>query len=390
LFAAVAGSGGFAAGVQAAIEAMLQSPQLLYRIERGRGVADESGEQITDYEAATRLSYLLRGTAPDAALLDAAAAGELSTPAGVAEQARRLVNDPGVAERVNDFHARWLRLESLSGASKDAALFPEFSAQLLDSMRAETTRFIEQTTLQGGGAVSALLTAPYGFVDARLASLYGLTGDFASGLTRVDFPAASPRGGLLTQASFLSGHSSASRQTSPVLRGVFVLRRLLCQDIPDPPPNAQSMEPEPSALPLVTTRDYFEWKTSMSSCQGCHTRINPVGFAFEDFDAIGRYREQEAGASIDATGTLNLGGALLRVDGGKELAAAIANRPETLACYARNWLRYLWGRADTVADLHTLTLLRQRLAASDYGVRDLLVDVTQSAAFLHLASLESP
>jgi Protein of unknown function (DUF1592)/Protein of unknown function (DUF1588)/Protein of unknown function (DUF1595)/Protein of unknown function (DUF1585)/Protein of unknown function (DUF1587) len=386
--AATSAGGSVLAGVQAVVEAMLQSPHFLYRIERGRGVVDELGEQITDYEAATRLSFMLRGTSPDAALLDAAAAGELSTPAGIAQQAQRLVNDPAVAERVYDYHSRWLRLESLAAASKDPARFPEFSPELLDSMRAETARFIEQTTLEGDGAVSALLTAPYTFVDARLASLYGLQGSFGEGLTRVDLPSGSPRAGLLTQASFLAGHSSGSRQTSPILRGVFVLRRLLCQDIPDPPPNAQSMEPEPSLVPLVTTRDYFEWKTSMDACQGCHTRINPVGFALEDFDAIGRYREQEEGALVDASGSLNLGGSMLQYAGGKELAAAIANRPEALACYARNWLRYLWGRADTDADLRTLTRIRQRLATRDYGVRDLLIDVTQSAAFLHLAPLE--
>ncbi|MEO8181851.1 MAG: DUF1592 domain-containing protein [Deltaproteobacteria bacterium] len=388
LFDGAAADGGFLVGVQAVVEAMLQSPHLLYRIERGRGVVDEQGEQITDYEAATRLSFLLRGAAPDDALLDAAASGQLSTPAAIAEQARRLVNDPAVSARVNDFHTRWLGLEALSAASKDAGLFADFSPALVASMRAETARFIEQTTLEGDGALSALLTAPYGFVDARLASLYGLEGSFGDRLTRVDFPNDSPRAGLLTQASFLSGHSSASRQTSPILRGVFVLRRLLCQEVPDPPPNAQSMEPEPSEVPLVTTRDYFEWKTSMSACQGCHARINPVGFAFEDFDAIGRHREQEAGEPIDARGSLNLGGTILPYVGGKELAAAIASRPEALTCYARNWLRYLWGRADTKADLRTLTRLRQRLAERDYGVRDLLVDVTESAAFSHLAPLE--
>lgn len=350
IFDGAASGGGFLSGVQAVVEAMLQSPHFLYRIERGRGVVDEVGEQITDYEAATRLSFMLRGTSPDAALLDAAAAGELSTPAGIAQHARRLVNDPAVAERVYDYHARWLRLESLGASNKDPGLFPEFSPELLDSMRAETARFIEQTTLEGDGALSALLTAPYSFVDARLASLYGLQGTFGADLTRVDFPSDSPRSGLLTQASFLAGHSSGSRQTSPILRGVFVLRRLLCQDIPDPPPNAQSMEPEPSEVPLVTTRDYFEWKTSMEACQGCHTRINPVGFALEDFDAIGRHREQEEGELVDASGNLNLGGSMLQYTGGKQLAAAIANRPEALACYARNWLRYLWGRADTQAD----------------------------------------
>jgi Protein of unknown function (DUF1588)/Protein of unknown function (DUF1585) len=167
---------------------------------------------------------------------------------------------------------------------------------------------------------------------------------------------------------------------------VFVLRRLLCQDIPDPPPNAQSTEPPPSPTPLVTTRDYFEWKTSMAACRGCHFQINPAGFAFEDFDNIGRHRTEEAGQAIDASGALTLGGVTLEAEGAKELAARLAELPEARACYARNWLRYLWGRADTEDDLRTLTTLRAGLATPSYGVRDLLLDIVRSSAFLHISS----
>ena len=269
-------------------------------------------------------------------------------------------------------------------------LFPEYTGELVGSMLEETRRFVEEATLVGNGSLTALLTAPYGFADARLASVYDLDGDFGAELERVEFAADDPRAGLLTQAGFLAGHSSASNRTSPILRGVFVLRRLLCQDIPDPPPNAQSMEPEESLALPATTRDFFAWKTSMAECRGCHYQINPAGFAFEDFDAIGRYRTQEEGKAIDANGVLSLGGAMLEFEGGKEFAARIAQRPEAHACYAQNWLRYLWGRADTEADLRTLATIRQGLSRPDYGIRDLLIDVTQSAAFLHLAPSTLP
>jgi hypothetical protein len=375
----------FKDGVRLVLEAMLQSPSFLYRVERGAGAMDEAGERITDYEAASRLSFMLWGSTPNDSLLAAANAGELSTPEGVAAHARRLVDDPAVAVRVNDYHARWLELSALSAGGKDAALFPEYSQELVSSMLEETQRFVEQATLVDGGSLTALLTAPYTFVDAGLAGLYGVEGAFGSELTRVDFTPEQARAGLLTQASFLSGHSSASSRTSPILRGVFVLRRLLCQDIPDPPPNAQSTEPPPSPTPLVTTRDYFAWKTSMAACRSCHFQLNPAGFAFEDFDAIGRHRTEESGQAIDASGALNVGGVTLEVEGGKELAAALAGLPEAQACYARNWLRYLWGRADTEADLRTLTTIRTRLATPSYGVRDLLLDVVRSAAFLHLS-----
>ncbi len=363
---------------------MLQSPNFLYHVERGSGIMDAAGERIIDYEAASRLAFTLWGSTPDDVLLAAAAAGELSTPEGIARHARRLVEDPAVAARVNDYHFRWLELAALSSSSKDAALFPDYSSELVGSMLEETRRFVEDVTLTGDGALHALLTAPYGFADARLASLYGVEGAGAD-WSRVEFGADDPRAGLLTQGAFLAGHSSSSNRTSPILRGVYVLRRLLCQDIPDPPPNAQATEPPPSPTPIVTTRDFFEWKTGMAECQGCHVQINPVGFAFEDFDAIGRHRSAEAGEAVDARGALNLGGQRLEFEGAKEFSAVLAGRSEAQACYARNWLRYLWGRADTEDDLRTLTTLRTKLSSRDYGVRDLLLDITSSAAFLHIS-----
>ncbi|HTV23822.1 MAG TPA: DUF1592 domain-containing protein [Polyangiaceae bacterium] len=382
---AVVGSGdAFRDGVQLSLEAMLDSPHFLYHVERGSGERDDEGERISGYEAASRLSYMLWGSMPDATLLAAAESGELSTGQGIAAHARRLVDDPKVAIRVSDYHSRWLQLGALADGGKDAASFPEYSSELVSSMRAETDRFIREATLAEGGSLEALLTAPYTFVDARLAALYGIEGEFGDELTRVELAPDVPRAGLLTQAAFLTGHSSTDDRTSPILRGVFVLRRLLCQDIPDPPPNAQSTEPPPSATPIVTTRDFFTWKTSMAECQGCHTQINPVGFAFEDFDAIGRHRSEEGGAAIDAKGVLNLAGTALAFEGGKELAAQIASRPEAQACYAQNWLRYLWGRADTRADLRTLATITQKLGGADYGVRELLLDVSASAAFSHL------
>lgn len=381
---AIGSGNAFRDGVQLAVEAMLQSTHFLFRVERGSGEIDELGERITGYEAASRLSYMLWGSTPDSSLLAAAAAGELSTPDGVAAHARRLVDDPRVAVRVRDYHSRWLQLGALSGGGKDPQIFPEYSPELIASMLSETDRFVEEATLNGDGSLSALLTAPYTFVDARLAALYGIEGDFGAQLERVELGADDPRAGLLTQGAFLAGHSSASDRTSPILRGVFVLRRLLCQDIPDPPPNAQATEPPPAETPPVTTRDFFTWKTSMAECRGCHYQINPAGFAFEDFDAIGRHRSEENGAPVDASGVLELRGESLEFEGGRQFSAEIAARPEAQACYAQNWLRYLWGRADTDADLRTLATIRQGLERPDYGVRELLLDITRSAAFLHL------
>jgi hypothetical protein len=376
--------GAFRGGVQAVVEAMLQSPNFLYRVERGTAGRDEFGVQLAPWEVATRLAFMITGTAPDDELLDAAAAGELSTPESIAAQARRLVDSRGVQERVRDFHARWAQLDELEGIAKDVSVFPQFSPELVSSMLQSTERFITEVTLTSNGALLALLTAPFGFVDQNLASVYGLSGTFGPELSRVEFDPQSPRGGLLTQPSFLAGHSSSDTGTSPILRGVFVLRRLLCQPIPDPPPNAQSTVPPPSETPIVTTREYFEWKTGMAACQGCHSMINPIGFAFEGFDGLGNHRTTEKDAPVDASGAVLLNEAMLSFVGGRELSEQLAALPEAQACYAQNWLRYAWGRADTADDLRTLTVLRQRLADPNYGVRDLLVDVTRSAAFSHL------
>jgi hypothetical protein len=383
----IASGDAFRDGVRLVVEAALQSPKFFYRIERGSGVVDAAGERIDGYEAATRLSYLIWGQGPDTQLLDAAESGALATDEGILAEARRLVLDPAARERVADFHVRWLALDALPGASKDAAVFPEYGPELLASMRGEVERFVEDVTLNENGALITLLTAPYGYADARLASVYGLPGAFGEELVRVDYGPDAPRAGLLTQAGFLAGHNSSSDRTSPILRGVFVLRRLLCQPIPDPPPNAQSTEPPPSVEPIVTTRDYYAWKTSMGACQGCHGMINPVGFAFEDFDGIGRHRDSESGEPVDAAGTLSISGMELTFEGGKELAGALAMLPEAQACYARNWLRYALGRADTETDLRTLTRLRQALADPAYGVRDIMIEIAQSTAFSHISAV---
>jgi hypothetical protein len=376
-------------GVRLVVEAMLQSPKFLYRVEAGKGVSDTQGVLLTDYEVAVRLSYLFWGTLPDGELFQAAASGKLSNAAGIAEQARRLAASPRVAERVIDFHERWLELEGLSGVSKDQTKFPLFSPDLVRSMAAETRRFVEEVTLTRNGGVRALLTAPIGFVNDSLARLYGLNGTFGSELQRVEFDSSTQRSGILTQAAFLSGHSSASTRTSPILRGVFVLRRLACLDIQPPPPGAEMQEPEQApAQPLRTTREYFTWKTSMTQCAACHTLINPVGYGFEAFDAIGQFRSVEADAPIDASGTLRLPDGDIVFNGARELVTQLAELSRVRACYAKNWLQYAYARKETGQDLRTLATLVKGLATDDFGARDVMVGITQSAAFSHLPSRE--
>jgi hypothetical protein len=381
----VASGDAFRDGVQVTLQALLQSPKLLYRIETGDGTSDASGTRLTGFEVATRLSFMLAGTTPDAELLAAARDGALGTSAGIALQARRLVAAPAFEERALSFHQRWMQLDELASLTKDTTTFPDFSPALVDSMRAEALRFVKAVTLEGSGTVSALLTSRFGFVDQELAKLYGLTGSFGSELVRVDHAPESGRLGLFTQGAFLAGHSSSSSGTSPILRGVFLLRRVACANIPDPPAGAAMQEPAtPSATELRTTRDYFTWKTSMAACAGCHSLINPTGFAFERFDGLGQWRDNDRGAPLDTSGTLPLGSNNLAFSDASGLLEALSKEPIVQACYAKNWLQFAYGRHEDAADSRALGLVTKQLQAGDFSIRDLAVALTERPAFNHL------
>ena len=375
----------FRDGVQLTLQAMLQSPKLLYRIEAGDGTSDANGARLSGFEIATRLSFMLAGNTPDAELLVAARDGVLATADGIATQARRLVAAPGFEERALSFHERWMQLDELSAVTKDVTAFPSFSPELVSSMRAEAVRFVKAVTLEGNGTVSDLLTSRFGFVDQHLAPLYGLQGSFGADLVRVEHAPESGRLGLFTQAAFLSSHSSSSSGTSPILRGVFLLRRIACSNIPDPPPGAQMQQPatEP-ATPIRTTRDYFTWKTSLPACSACHALINPTGFAFEEFDGLGQWRDEDRGAPVDVSGTLRVGTKELPFQGASELLQGLAKEPQVQACYAKNWLQFAYGRRENQADSRALGLAAKHLQAGNFSIRDLAMAFTERPAFNHL------
>lgn len=379
----------FRDGVQIVLETLLQSAKFLYRPEQGDGSSDEKGPLLDDYEIATRLAFLFWGRGPDQSLLDAASRGELSVDSTLEQQARRLADDARATDRVLDFHDRWLQMDGLAAAEKDPTVFPSFGPELAESMRAETRAFVADTVLTNDGAIIELLTSRRGAVDASLASLYGLSGQFGDTPSLVDFPPESGRKGLLTQAAFLSGHSSASTRTSPILRGVFILDRLLCQHIPPPPPGAEMQEPDtPPAGELVTTRQYFEWKTSMTSCAKCHNQINPAGFAFEHFDGIGAYRATEKEAPIQADGVITVGQSTIAFEDASQFIDELANLPRTRSCYAINWLSYAYGRDETAGDSRTLAIITQALSEGTFGVKDLLVAIAKGTAFSHLPPID--
>lgn len=369
----------FADGVQLAIEAALQSPHFIYRIERG--APDSEGErQLTSYELATRLSFLLWGSIPDDELLADAQADALDTSEAITSTAHRMAASPRTTARVLDFHRRWMQMDALLGVSRDPARFPEFSAELIVDLQQEFALFVEEVTVHERGGVAQLLTAPFAFVNGNTERVYGTGANLDQAFERVDFDAGSPRGGLLTQPAFLTGHSSSNTTTSPILRGVFVLDRLMCFDVPMPPPGAEATEPPQPAVEPVTTRDFFTWKTSMPECQTCHTLINPIGWAFEGFDAIGRYRTTENGASIDASGRATFPG-MFEFDGARSLSSQLLEFEALYTCYAKNWLEYGYGRPMDAQDTATLTELASGFSQGSFGAHDAMVSLAVSPRF---------
>jgi hypothetical protein len=380
----------FAEGVQLVVEAALQSPSFLYRVERSEAVAADGTIALDGWEVATRLSYMLWGTMPDDALFAAAAAGELGAPAAIREQALRMLEDPRAEDVVADFHAQWLQLDGVQDLSRDPALLPGFGRDTVAAMLLETDLFVRHVVFDLDGGLRELLTLSVGFPNDQLAPIYGLVGTGAA------IPAPTPldpaeRAGLLTQPSFLATHAGWS-ETSPIQRGVFVHRQILCTDLPDPPPNL-NRDPSTYQGEARTTRERIAGFTSPPQCAVCHEVINPPGFAFEGFDAIGRRRLEDSGVPVDTTGELDLEAGVLPFDDAVDLVHILAEADEVRRCYARNWFRYARARSPGRGDSCDMERLAETLEADGSSVKDLLVEITQTRGFLSRAPVteeESP
>jgi hypothetical protein len=370
----------FQRGARVTIEALLQSPKFLYRGELGARASD-GRVALSGYEIASRLSYLLVNTTPDSALMAAADAGELDDPDAVADQARRLLAGKAARETVRDFHHQWLDLDLYPNKlTKDAALYPSVGPDLAPVLQQEVERFVDAVTFQRKRGLPSLFSAPFTFVNRTTASLYGLRGTFGDELEEAQLD-PTQRAGLLTQLGFLASHAF-SQASSPIHRGVFIQRRVLCNAIPDPPPNIPSLPPVDGTR-IRTTRQQVDQHTAPAACATCHhTLINPVGFGLEHYDAVGAFRTHENGIIVDASGTLAGTADKPAFADGVELARAVAEAPETRLCYARNWFRYVLGRAESSADECALAQLAERMADDSYTALDALEDLARTPSFL--------
>ena len=367
-------------GVQLTIEAMLQSPNFLYRVELAEQAPADGRVPLNSYELASRLSYLLWSSMPDNTLLGLADSGSLSDTAQLKAQTVRMLADPRARAVVDDFHSQWLDLDRDNNLNRDPVLYPAFSAAMAPAMQQETLRFLKNIVFDETAPFSTIYTAPYTFVNKDLAALYKLPGTFSSTeFTKVTLDPAQRRG-LLTQIGFLASHSY-TRTDSPIHRGVFLIRRVLGLPQGDPPPGIDFTLPPVGAGAIRTTRDQVTAKTSPAGCAGCHTTINAFGFAFENYDAVGQYRTQENNVDVDSNGSVALGETSVRFKNALELSTAISTAPDARLSYAANWLRYGYQRAETSDDLCELTTMARNLGIDGYFIKDMIGALTSTTSF---------
>ncbi len=373
LHAAIAKEDGADVASQTVLTAMLQSPHFLYRSELGAASSDGL-YRLTPYELATELSYLVWGSMPDDALLDAAAQGKLASADGVAAQLARLLDDPRSAVTLDAFVGQWLDLDRLPSVAKDAAAYPEFTPALRAGLREETRRFFDHVVRSGEGTLHELLSARYTFAAGDVAALYGVSSQDWAKLP-VD-----GRAGILTQGSVLAVHGHPN-SSSPIHRGKLVRERLLCQPLQPPPPTL-NVQPPP-VDPTLSTRERFAAHATQEPCISCHKLIDPIGFTFERFDGIGRMRDTEAGKPINDQGAIvdsvSTDG---DVTGAVALADKLADSAEVRACFATQWLRFAYGIDESMEASCLADQVSSSYAQGDGSVRALLSALVSSAHFV--------
>jgi hypothetical protein len=304
----------------------------------------------------------------------------LETDLAVEEQARRMVADPRAREVVSDYHNQWLDFRRVPSLIKDDSLFSDYNETIAADMHTEAMTLIEEVLFGGASNYMGLFTARHTFVNQNLASFYGLQGGFGVDFTRADFAADQRRAGVFTLGGTMS-LGAKPNQADPIQRGKLIRNQVLC-DPPPPPPSGLIIVP-PELNDSMTTRERFAAHRDTPACEGCHRLLDPIGFVFENFDAVGRYRDTENGLPVDTTGEVVDSDIAAPIDGATELGSALAQSAQVQACVAMNWFRYAAGRAEVAADACSLDELEARFSQSDFSMSELLVALTQTEAFLY-------
>lgn len=376
----------FAGGVKLVVEAVLQSPFFLYRTELEQ---DNRGGRIplNGYEIAAKLALAITGSGPDEILLNAAASGAFdgnNAKAAVAEQAERLLKTPRAQATALHLHTQTYALSRYAIVQRDTNIYPEFGPGTAESMKKSAELFFQSIFDENLG-VKAILTSPTAYVDANLAPFYGLPGSSGSGFSKVDL-AGQGRFGFLMQLGFLTLFSG-EHQPDPIHRGVFVNEHVLCVDVGQP---AANIPPLPDVKPGQTNRERINAVTGPGTCgQACHaTVINPPGFAFENYDPVGRFRSSDNGLPIDASGVYAVNGYRTAFSDAAELVQQLGESDIAHQCYAEHWLSYLYGRLAAQSDEALLHELAARSKSENLSAKDIVRALVQSESFLTRESQE--
>ena len=378
LYSAARADGDFEAGIEMGLAAILVSPEFLFRIEQDpSGLASDTPYRIGDLALASRLSFFLWSSIPDDELLEVAARGDLSKPDVLEHQARRMLADPRSSNLVSNFASQWLHLRNLDSFSPDMRIFPGFDDNLRQAFREETELFFD-SIMREDRSVLDLLRADYTFLNERLAKHYGIPHVYGSRFRRVTFNDESTRGGLLSHGSVLAVTSYATR-TSPVIRGKWILDNILGIPPPPPPSNVPELEETKTSGQRLSMRDRLAAHRANPVCASCHKQMDPVGFALENYDAIGRWRIAEAGVPIDASGTLFDG---TEFGNAADLEAALLRRPDLFVnTMVEKLLVFATGRGVEYYDGPAVRKILREAEAEDYRFSSLVLGVVKSTPF---------
>jgi len=372
--------GSFTSGIQFALERLLVDPDFLLRVHRDPGRPQAATNRLSDPEVASRLSFFLWSSIPDERLLSLAERGELTNPRVLEKEVRRMLADPRATQAlVDDFAAQWLNLRRVGEVVVDPDRYPNYDESLLQAFKRETELFVA-STLQEDRSVTDLLNANYTFVNERLARHYGIPGIYGSRFRRVTLPNHDQRGGLLAQGALLATTSYPDR-TSPVLRGKWLLNNIFDLPVPPPPPGVDTnLETKPGAPP-ATIRERLAQHRKSPSCNSCHSVIDSLGFALENFDVIGGWRSKdESGKSIDASGSTVSGA---RVEGLAGLRSVLLEQPEQFPrTVTEKLLAYALGRRLEYYDRPVVRIIVRDAAAGEYRWSSIILGIVRSPTFL--------
>jgi hypothetical protein len=383
----------FLKAAQLVVEAMLQSPNFLF------WMYSAPDPKLKPYATASRLAYTLWDTMPDTELIAAAEKGELATPDGIEKVARRMLDRPRAHEALDEFTSQWLRFDRLLTASKDRRKYPLYTRETALAMTGEARAFISDLVWNGRNFMTAF-TADYGYVGPELASIYKVPAP-AKEMERIPFPKGSERAGLLGQGLFLA-LTAKPDETSPTARGLYVRNQFLCQQVPDPPPGVNTNLPPVTADNPQTNRDRMSAHATIPMCASCHTLVDPIGFGFEKFDAVGARRDnlvlefRSPGARRNAAVKtvslpLNTNGQIAGIPDSQfsspaDMGAILAKSPQCQECMVKQYFRYSAGRLEGPADRPVIRRALERFQASQFQFKELILAITEMEGTSNVAS----